>query len=92
MASAVTHPLDVVRTRMAVQPELTGIFHTFSVLWGEGKILAMYKGLGPTLASLAPFVAINFASYDTIKNHLYPKDTDKIGGSLSHTPCSASVA
>jgi solute carrier family 25 phosphate transporter 23/24/25/41 len=79
MASAVTHPLDVVRTRMAVQPELTGIFHTFAVLWGEGKVAAMYKGLGPTLASLAPFVAINFASYDTIKNYLYPKDTDKIG-------------
>jgi len=30
-------------------------------------VLALYKGLGPTLASLAPFVAINFASYDTLK-------------------------
>lgn len=31
------------------------------------QIAAFYKGLGPTIASLAPFVAINFASYDTLK-------------------------
>uniref|UniRef100_A0A6T8GPB6 Mitochondrial carrier protein n=1 Tax=Hemiselmis andersenii TaxID=464988 RepID=A0A6T8GPB6_HEMAN len=74
MASAATHPLDVVRTRMAVQPELMGIFHTLATLWTEGGVSALYKGLGPTLASLAPFVAINFASYDTIKNFFYPND------------------
>jgi len=66
-ASVVTHPLDVVRTRLAVQPELRGINHTFSTLWKEGGVPAFYKGLGPTIASLAPFVAINFASYDTLK-------------------------
>eukprot|EP00281_Chroomonas_sp_CCMP1168_P020915 CAMPEP_0206229874 /NCGR_PEP_ID=MMETSP0047_2-20121206/9936_1 /ASSEMBLY_ACC=CAM_ASM_000192 /TAXON_ID=195065 /ORGANISM="Chroomonas mesostigmatica_cf, Strain CCMP1168" /LENGTH=305 /DNA_ID=CAMNT_0053653215 /DNA_START=13 /DNA_END=930 /DNA_ORIENTATION=- len=78
-ASIVTHPLDVVRTRMAVQPELMGIFHTWSVLWAEGKVGAMYKGLGPTLASLAPFVAINFASYDTIKNFFFPDRSQRPG-------------
>jgi len=67
MASFVTHPLDVVRTRLAVQPELTGIIHSFQTLWAEGQVAALYKGLGPTLASLGPFVAVNFASYDTIK-------------------------
>jgi solute carrier family 25 phosphate transporter 23/24/25/41 len=66
-ASVATHPLDVVRTRMAVQPELRGVNHTFSTLWKEGGVAAFYKGLGPTIASLAPFVAINFASYDTLK-------------------------
>lgn len=38
MASFVTHPLDVVRTRMAVQPELQGITHTFATLWAEGQV------------------------------------------------------
>jgi len=71
-ASFATHPLDVIRTRLAVQAELTGIGHTATTLWAEGGVLAMYKGLGPTLASLAPFVAINFAAYDTLKAHFFP--------------------
>jgi len=72
-ASFATHPLDVIRTRLAVQAELKGITHTVTTLWGEGGVLAMYKGLGPTLASLAPFVAINFAAYDTLKAHFFPQ-------------------
>jgi len=72
-ASFATHPLDVIRTRLAVQAELKGITHTVTTLWSEGGVLAMYKGLGPTLASLAPFVAINFAAYDTLKAHFFPQ-------------------
>lgn len=77
MASFVTHPLDVVRTRMAVQPELQGITHTFATLWAEGQVSALYKGLGPTLASLGPFVAVNFASYDTIKAWAFTKGIEQ---------------
>jgi len=66
-ASFVTHPLDVLRTRLAVQPELRGIAHAAASVWAEGGVVGMYKGLGPALVSLGPFVAINFASYDTIK-------------------------
>ena len=79
-ASFATHPLDVIRTRLAVQAELKGIAHTVTTLWGEGGVIAMYKGLGPTLASLAPFVAINFAAYDTLKAHFFP------GGSMPQGP------
>ena len=71
-ASFATHPLDVIRTRLAVQKELAGITHTITTLWAEGGVGAMYKGLGPTLASLAPFVAINFAAYDTLKARFFP--------------------
>jgi len=79
-ASFATHPLDVIRTRLAVQAELTGIGHTVTTLWSEGGVQAMYKGLGPTLASLAPFVAINFAAYDTLKAHFFP------GGNVPQGP------
>jgi hypothetical protein len=41
--------------------------------WLE-QFLALYKGLGPTLASLAPFVAINFATYDTLKTFFAKQD------------------
>jgi len=38
------------------------------------QFIALYKGLGPTLASLAPFVAINFATYDTLKSSFLQPD------------------
>ena len=34
-------------------------------------IAAMYKGLVPTLLGVAPYAAINFASYDMAKKWLY---------------------
>ena len=37
-ASFVTHPLDVVRLRLAVEPELKGLVHSFTSLWKEGKV------------------------------------------------------
>mmetsp|Transcript_39648 Transcript_39648/g.105564 ORF Transcript_39648/g.105564 Transcript_39648/m.105564 type:complete len:311 (-) Transcript_39648:1261-2193(-) len=73
-ATFVTHPLDVIRLRLAVDPELRGIFDSFRSLWREGQFIALYKGLGPTLASLAPFVAINFATYDTLKSSFLQPD------------------
>jgi solute carrier family 25 phosphate transporter 23/24/25/41 len=32
---------------------------------------SLYKGLGPTLVGIAPYAAINFASYDLLKKALY---------------------
>ncbi len=34
-------------------------------------ILALYKGLLPTLVGIAPYAALNFASYDMLKRHVY---------------------
>lgn len=32
---------------------------------------SLYRGLAPTLVGIAPYAAINFASYDLIKQWLY---------------------
>jgi solute carrier family 25 phosphate transporter 23/24/25/41 len=37
-ASFVTHPLDVVRLRLAVEPELRGMYHAITSLWKEGRV------------------------------------------------------
>jgi solute carrier family 25 phosphate transporter 23/24/25/41 len=37
-ASFVTHPLDVIRLRLAVEPELRGVMHAFFSLWKEGQV------------------------------------------------------
>ncbi len=41
-----------------------------SIVRSEGP-LALYKGLVPALAGIAPYAAINFASYDGLKAWAY---------------------
>lgn len=33
--------------------------------------LSLYRGLAPTLVGIAPYAALNFASYDLIKKQIY---------------------
>lgn len=37
---------------------------------GEG-LASLYKGLVPTLIGVAPYAAINFATYDLLKKTIY---------------------
>jgi solute carrier family 25 phosphate transporter 23/24/25/41 len=39
----------------------------FRSVQAENGILAFYKGYTPAMLSLSPFIAINFASFDTLK-------------------------
>lgn len=39
----------------------------------EGGILALYRGLGPTLAGVAPYVGINFATYEAMRKFMTPE-------------------
>lgn len=36
----------------------------------EGAV-SLYKGLPPALVGIAPYAALNFASYDLLKKQLY---------------------
>ena len=70
--TAITHPLDTIRLRLALPNHgYTGIGNAFySVATKEG-VMALYKGLIPTLAGIAPYAAVNFASYDMAKKMYY---------------------
>ena len=70
--TAITHPLDTIRLRLALPNHgYSGIGNAFySVATKEG-LGALYKGLIPTLAGIAPYAAINFASYDMAKKMYY---------------------
>lgn len=71
-ATALTHPLDTIRLRLAMP------HHTYKGTWDalttvartEGS-LALYKGLAPTLIGIAPYAALNFAAYDLLKQRVY---------------------
>eukprot|EP00123_Amoebidium_parasiticum_P005948 comp17020_c0_seq1/m.15707 comp17020_c0_seq1/g.15707 ORF comp17020_c0_seq1/g.15707 comp17020_c0_seq1/m.15707 type:complete len:304 (-) comp17020_c0_seq1:151-1062(-) len=73
---AATYPLDLVRTRLSIQQETpgnvkyTGIFHCLrTILKEEGGFFSgcLYRGIVPTVMGIAPYVALNFTVYETLK-------------------------
>ncbi|GAA6022219.1 hypothetical protein JCM10207_003947 [Rhodosporidiobolus poonsookiae] len=75
-----TYPLDLVRSRLSVETatlgmkegrtdgKSTGIVKmTLRVMREEGGVKALYRGLVPTTAGVAPYVAFNFATYELLK-------------------------
>ncbi|CAO3620562.1 unnamed protein product [Cunninghamella blakesleeana] len=81
-----TYPLDMVKTRLAIQSaslkinqtsnatqakKLPGIIPTLlSIYRTEGGIPGLYRGLIPTTLGVSPYVAISFWSYETMKSFI----------------------
>ena len=71
-AATVTQPLDVIRIRLQTDSEVKGkIMLAVRNMYNEGGLLAFYKGYTPAVLSLAPFIAVNFATFDTLKTWYY---------------------
>lgn len=45
--------------------------HACGVILRTEGVGALYKGLVPTLIGIAPYAALNFASYDLLKKYVY---------------------
>ncbi|KAF9351448.1 hypothetical protein BGX34_000558 [Mortierella sp. NVP85] len=81
---ACTYPLDIVRTRLSIQSAqvantkeaqaaLPGIWKTMVIIYTkEGGVIGLYRGLGPTLLGVAPYVALNFQAYEVLRAYLTP--------------------
>lgn len=67
-AATITYPLDVMRVRQAVYDDIRGPLDAIRNIYGEGGVRCFYKGWTPTLLSLAPFIATNFATFDALKS------------------------
>lgn len=77
-----TYPLDIVRTRLSIQsasfadlgkrPEkLPGMWETLIHMYkSEGGFLALYRGIIPTVAGVAPYVGLNFMVYESMRQYL----------------------
>ena len=72
-ATTFTHPLDVIRLRLSVNKDLVGIRGALKDVLMENGLKSLYKGYVPTLLSLSPFIAINFAAFDTLKKYFLPQ-------------------
>ncbi|QLL34525.1 hypothetical protein HG536_0G03870 [Torulaspora globosa] len=77
-----TYPLDLVRTRLSIQTanlrklnksrvstaKPPGIWELLVKIYREeGRIQALYRGVWPTSLGVVPYVALNFAVYEQLK-------------------------
>lgn len=80
---AATYPLDLVRARITIQTaslsklnkaklvKAPGVWETLrEVYQNEGGVLGLYRGIVPTTLGVAPYVAINFAMYEYIRDKM----------------------
>ena len=56
---------------------LAGMSNAFATVVRTEGPAALYKGLLPTLIGVAPYAALNFATYDLLKQQLYHGSYDK---------------
>ncbi|KAK8150093.1 hypothetical protein G3M48_004146 [Beauveria asiatica] len=80
-----TYPLDIVRTRLSIQSasfaelgnrpqQLPGMWSTMATMYrSEGGVPALYRGIVPTVAGVAPYVGLNFMVYESVRNYLTPE-------------------
>ncbi|CAD7705013.1 unnamed protein product [Ostreobium quekettii] len=77
-ATTLTHPLDVVRLRLALPSNAhKGMLREFVTITRTEGVTALYKGLSPTLIGIAPYAALNFACYDLFKHWFYGGSNSK---------------
>ncbi|KAM5352158.1 hypothetical protein ACJ41O_004881 [Fusarium nematophilum] len=80
-----TYPLDIVRTRLSIQSasfaelgerpdKLPGMWATLVHMYKtEGGMSALYRGIIPTVAGVAPYVGLNFMVYESARKYLTPE-------------------
>lgn len=76
----ITYPLDIVRTRLSIQSasfadlgvrdpsqRLPGMFTTMVAIHkNEGGVRALYRGIAPTVAGVAPYVSPSLSQSNAI--------------------------
>ncbi|ERT01871.1 hypothetical protein HMPREF1624_00165 [Sporothrix schenckii ATCC 58251] len=83
-----TYPLDIVRTRLSIQTasfaglgnraaQMPGMWATLVLMYkNEGGFKALYRGIIPTVAGVAPYVGLNFMTYEAVRQY-FTKDGEK---------------
>ncbi|KAF2402495.1 solute carrier family 25 member 42 [Trichodelitschia bisporula] len=102
-----TYPLDIVRTRLSIQSasfkelgdrakeKLPGMWESMVIMYKtEGGITALYRGIVPTIAGVAPYVGLNFMVYESMRQYFTrPGEKDPVGlGKLAAGAIAGAVA
>jgi len=76
-ATLVTYPLDIIRLRLSVDPNMKNMGQVATAIWkGEGA-KGFFKGLPATCLSISPYSALNFCAFDLFKK-TFPDDPQGI--------------
>ncbi|PWZ17174.1 Mitochondrial adenine nucleotide transporter ADNT1 [Zea mays] len=75
IAMSATYPMDMVRGRITVQTDKSpyqyrGMFHALGTVYREEGFRALYKGWLPSVIGVVPYVGLNFAVYESLKDWL----------------------
>ncbi|CAI5993796.1 unnamed protein product [Closterium sp. NIES-65] len=72
-----TYPLELIRTRISVQPELyRDLGSTVRKIVQEEGALSLYRGIVPSLLGVVPYAATNYFVYDALRT-AYRKATGR---------------
>ncbi|XP_019056558.1 PREDICTED: mitochondrial adenine nucleotide transporter ADNT1 isoform X1 [Tarenaya hassleriana] len=75
IAMSATYPMDMVRGRLTVQTlnspyQYRGMFHALSTVLRQEGPRALYRGWLPSVIGVVPYVGLNFAVYESLKDWL----------------------
>jgi solute carrier family 25 phosphate transporter 23/24/25/41 len=76
-----TFPLDLVRGRLTAQGgaiesvQYNGLMDGCLKIWRSEGLKGLYSGITPTLIGIYPYVALNYTTYETLKEHAPNGDT-----------------
>lgn len=70
MPAQLTHPLDTLRLRMAVDPSCKNMVGAIAILSKAGSLPAFYRGLGASMAGIAPYMALELSCYDLLPKEM----------------------
>ena len=68
-AASITHPINIIRIRLQTQKGVNTINSSIKNIYSENGLKTFYKGFRPGLLYIAPFIAINFATFDRGKSN-----------------------
>ncbi len=68
VAAMIVYPLEVVKTMLTLYPnKCKSITDALSMVYKQSGITGLYRGLGPTLIAMFPYVGVEFMVYETLK-------------------------
>lgn len=67
-AASTCYPLEVAKTLLTAHPErYSGIGRTIASVFRQSGARGLYRGLGPTVVAMFPYVGLEFMIYETLK-------------------------
>lgn len=68
--SQVTYPLDTLRLRLAVDPNIKTVASGTAALYREGGLAAFFRGVGPASMGIAPYMALELTAFDLLPREM----------------------